>query len=111
MARARPPPPPPVRSPPRPLAAAHFVVVLDPSIVNVALPSIGGDLHFSQDDLSWVVNAYTLFFGGFLLLGGRLADRLGRRRVFIIGMIVFAAASLLGGLAQSDTWLVVPRAV
>src|SRR4051812_14842313 len=93
------------------LAAAQFVVVLDASIVNVALPSIGRDLEFQQDDLSWVVNAYTLFFGGFLLLGGRLADRLGRRRVFIIGMIVFAAASLLGGLAQSDTWLVIARAV
>src|SRR5881275_2419984 len=78
------------------LAAAQFVVVLDASIVNVALPSIGRSLHFAQDNLSWVVNAYTLFFGGFLLLGGRLADRLGRRRMFIVGMIVFAFASLLG---------------
>ena len=76
------------------LAAAQFVVVLDASIVNVALPSIGSDLNFSQDNLSWVVNAYTLFFGGFLLLGGRLADRLGRRRMFIAGMILFALASL-----------------
>src|SRR4051794_22978117 len=92
------------------LAAAQFVVVLDASIVNVALPSIGKDLQFSQDDLSWVVNAYTLFFGGFLLLGGRLADRLGRRRMFIAGMVVFAGASLMGGLAQSDTWLVIARA-
>src|SRR3954463_4610154 len=93
------------------LAAAQFVVVLDASIVNVALPSIGSALNFSQDNLSWVVNAYTLFFGGFLLLGGRLADRLGRRRMFIAGMIVFAAASLMGGLAQTDTWLVIARAI
>ena len=73
------------------LAAAQFVVVLDASIVNVALPSIGADLNFSQDDLSWVVNAYVLVFGGFLLLGGRLADLLGRRRLFIIGLVLFAA--------------------
>ena len=81
------------------LAAAQFVVVLDASIVNVALPSIGRDLEFSQDNLSWVVNAYTLFFGGFLLLGGRLADRLGRRRMFQAGMVLFALASLATGLA------------
>src|SRR6266480_5027309 len=93
------------------LAAAQFVVVLDASIVNVALPSIGRALNFSQNDLSWVVNAYTLFFGGFLLLGGRLADRLGRRRMFIAGMIVFALASLAGGLAQSEAWLIAARAV
>jgi EmrB/QacA subfamily drug resistance transporter len=93
------------------LAAAQFVVVLDASIVNVALPSIGNALQFSQDDLSWVVNAYTLTFGGFLLLGGRMADLLGRRRLFIAGLIVFAGASLAGGLAQSDVWLVSARAV
>src|SRR5437762_8860341 len=93
------------------LAAAQFVVVLDASIVNVALPSIGRDLNFSQDNLSWVVNAYTLFFGGFLLLGGRLADRLGRRRLFIAGMILFAFASLAGGLAQSELWLIIARSV
>jgi EmrB/QacA subfamily drug resistance transporter len=93
------------------LAAAQFVVILDASIVNVALPSIGRDLHFSQDDLSWVVNAYVLVFGGFLLLGGRLADLLGRRRLFIVGLILFAAASLAGGLAQSSGWLVAARAV
>ncbi|MBI5105089.1 MAG: MFS transporter [Solirubrobacterales bacterium] len=93
------------------LATAQFVIVLDASIVNVALPSIGRDLDFSQDDLSWVVNAYTLFFGGFLLLGGRLADLLGRRRMFISGMVLFAAASLAGGLAQSDIWLIAARAV
>jgi EmrB/QacA subfamily drug resistance transporter len=93
------------------LAAAQFVVVLDASIVNVALPSIGRDLHFSQDNLSWVVNAYVLVFGGFLLLGGRLADLLGRRRLFIVGLILFAAASLAGGLAQSEGWLIAARAV
>ncbi len=93
------------------LAAAQFVVVLDASIVNVALPSIGRDLDFAQEDLSWVINAYTLFFGGFLLLGGRLADLLGRRRIFVTGLIVFALASLAGGLAQSDLWLVIARAV
>src|SRR6201990_3397016 len=93
------------------LAAAQFVVVLDASIVNVALPSIGEALHFSQDNLSWVVNAYTLTFGGFLLLGGRMADLLGRRRMFISGLIVFALASLAGGLAQSDVWLIAARAV
>ena len=93
------------------LAMAQFVVVLDASIVNVALPSIGEDLEFAQEDLSWVVNAYTLFFGGFLLLGGRLADLLGRRRMFVYGMWLFAVASLAGGLAQSDVMLVAARAV
>src|SRR5690242_9819373 len=93
------------------LALAQFVVVLDASIVNVALPSIGRDLHFSPDNLSWVVNAYTLTFGGFLLLGGRLADLLGRRRLFVIGLILFAFASLAGGLAQSSGWLIAARAV
>jgi len=93
------------------LAAAQFVVVLDASIVNVALPSIGRDLNFSQEDLSWVVNAYTLVFGGFLLLGGRMADLLGRRRVFVAGLILFSVASLAGGLAQSPGWLVAARAV
>src|ERR687885_1202854 len=92
------------------LAAAQFVVVLDAAIVNVALPSIGKDLHFNQDDLSWVVNAYTLTFGGFLLLGGRLADLLGRRRMFMYGLVLFSLASLLGGLAQSDVWLIAARA-
>jgi EmrB/QacA subfamily drug resistance transporter len=93
------------------LAMTQFVIVLDASIVNVALPSIGGALAFSQDDLSWVVNAYTLTFGGFLLLGGRLADLLGRRRMFIAGLILFSLASLGGGLAQSDVQLVAARAV
>src|ERR687883_1332496 len=93
------------------LCLAQFVVVLDASIVNVALPSIGRDLHFSQDNLSWVVNAYTLTFGGFLLLGGRMADLLGRRRLFVIGLVLFALASLAGGFAQSEAWLIAARAV
>src|SRR4051794_23913059 len=93
------------------LAAAQFVVVLDASIVNVALPSIGDALHFSQDDLSWVINAYTLTFGGFLLLGGRMAGPLGPPTMFIAGLILFAGASLAGGLAQNDVWLIAARAV
>src|SRR5438309_6026793 len=93
------------------LAAAQFVVVLDASITNVALPSIGRALSFSQTDLSWVVNAYTLTFGGFLLLGGRLADLIGRRRMFITGLVLFSLASLLGGLAQSEAWLIGARAI
>jgi EmrB/QacA subfamily drug resistance transporter len=93
------------------LAMTQFVIVIDASIVNVALPSIGAHLHFSRDDLSWVVNAYTLTFGGFLLLGGRLADLLGRRRMFMIGLVVFSLASLGGGLAQSEAWLITARAI
>jgi EmrB/QacA subfamily drug resistance transporter len=93
------------------LAAAQFMVVLDASIVNVALPSIQTDLGFSQENLQWVVNAYTLAFGGFLMLGGRAADLFGRRRVFMIGMIVFAAASLAGGLATSEGWLIGARGI
>ena len=93
------------------LCMAQFVVVLDASIVNVALPTIGEALSFSQNNLSWVVNAYVLTFGGFLLLGGRLADLLGRRRVFIGGLILFAIASLVGGLAESDATLIAARAV
>jgi EmrB/QacA subfamily drug resistance transporter len=93
------------------LALAQFVVVLDASIVNVALPSIGQALDFSQDDLSWVVNSYTLFFGGFLLLGGRMADLIGRRRMFMAGLVVFALASLAGGLSTSPGMLIAARAV
>jgi len=93
------------------LCMAQFVVVLDASIVNVALPTIGGDLRFDQDNLSWVVNAYVLTFGGFLLLGGRLADLLGRRRIFIAGLLIFAAASLAGGFAESEAVLIAARAV
>ena len=93
------------------LASAQFVVVLDASIVNVALPTIGEALSFSQSNLAWVVNAYVLTFGGFLLLGGRMADLLGRRRVFMGGLIVFALASLAGGLAETEGQLIAARAV
>src|SRR5437764_13333766 len=93
------------------LAVTQFVIVLDASIVNVALPSIGRALDFSQSNLPWVVNAYVLTFGGFLLLGGRAADLLGRRRVFMSGLVLFAAASLAGGFAQSEGWLIAARAV
>jgi EmrB/QacA subfamily drug resistance transporter len=93
------------------LAMTQFVIVIDASIVNIALPSIGHALHFSQTDLSWVVNAYTLTFGGFLLLGGRLADLMGRRRMFMTGLVLFSVASLAGGLAQSEAWLIAARAV
>jgi EmrB/QacA subfamily drug resistance transporter len=89
----------------------QFMVVLDASIVNVALPSIQRDLHFSTSGLQWIVNAYTLTFAGFLLLGGRAADLYGRRRVFLVGLTVFTVASLIGGLAQDQAWLVTARAV
>src|SRR3954452_13505942 len=93
------------------LCVAQFVVVLDASIVNVALPTIGRELHFSESSLPWVVNAYVLTFGGFLLLGGRMADLLGRRRIFVIGLVLFAAASLLGGLSTNEGQLIAARAV
>ena len=93
------------------LCSAQFVVVLDASIVNVALPTIGEALDFTESSLPWVVNAYVLTFGGFLLLGGRLADLLGRRRVFMFGLVLFAIASLFGGLASSSGQLVAARAV
>ena len=89
---------------------AQFMVVLDVSIVNVALPSISADLGFTPASLAWVVNAYTLAFAGFLLLGGRAADLLGRREVFAGGLALFALASLAGGLAQSELTLVAARA-
>ena len=92
------------------LCVAEFVVVLDASIVNVALPSIGKGLHFSNQNLPWVVNAYLIAFGGFLLLGGRAADLLGRRRVFMGGLIVVAVASLLAGFATSQGELIAARA-
>ena len=91
------------------VAFAQFMVVLDATIVNVTLPTIKRDLGFSEADLSWIVNAYTLTFGGFLLLGGRAADRLGRRRLFVAGITLFSAASLLCGLAQSEGMLLVAR--
>src|SRR5436309_1929324 len=92
------------------IVTAQFMVVLDVAIVNVALPSIKTDLNFSQDSLQWVVTAYAILFGGVLLLGGRLADLLGRRRMFVIGVIVFTVFSLLDGLAWSETSLIVFRA-
>ncbi|HEY6774936.1 MAG TPA: MFS transporter [Thermoleophilaceae bacterium] len=92
------------------LCFAQFIVVLDASIVNVALPSIGEALDFSQSNLAWVVNAYVLTFGGFLLLGGRLADLLGRRRVFISGLLLVAAASLAAGFASTEGQLIAARA-
>jgi EmrB/QacA subfamily drug resistance transporter len=90
---------------------AQFMVVLDVSIVNVALPSIGRDLHYSPTGLQWVVNAYVLTFAGFLLLGGRAADLFGRRRVYLFGLGLFTVASLVGGLAQNSAWLTTARAV
>jgi EmrB/QacA subfamily drug resistance transporter len=92
------------------LCSAQFVVVLDASIVNVALPSIGSALDFSQENLPWVVNAYVLTFGGFLLLGGRTADLLGRRRVFMAGLLLVAVASLLAGFAATEGQLIAARA-
>ncbi|MGN6664540.1 MAG: MFS transporter [Solirubrobacterales bacterium] len=93
------------------LCSAQFVVVLDASIVNVALPTIKDALGFSESSVAWVVNAYVLTFGGFLLLGGRMADLLGRRRVFMFGLVLFALASLAGGLASSTGQLIAARAV
>ncbi len=90
---------------------AQLMIILDLTVVNIALPSIAKGLHFSEPDLSWVLNAYTLTFGGLLLLGGRAGDILGRRRVFIAGIALFTAASLAGGLATSAAWLLAARAV
>jgi EmrB/QacA subfamily drug resistance transporter len=93
------------------LCVAQFMVVLDAAIMNVALPTIGRALDFTESNLPWVVNAYVLTFGGFLLLGGRMADLLGRRRVFIAGLILFAFASLAGGFAATSGQLIAARAV
>ena len=93
------------------IGATQLMVVLDASIVNVALPSIQRALHFSAADLIWVVNGYTLAFGGLLLFGGRTGDVFGRRRMFLAGVLVFTAASFAGGLATSEVWLVVARVV
>ena len=90
---------------------AQFMVVLDVSVVNVALPTIGRELHYSPTGLQWVVNAYVLTFAGFLLLGGRAADLFGQRRVFLLGLAIFTGASLAGGLATSSGWLTAARAV
>src|SRR5207249_5052158 len=91
------------------IVAAQFMVVLDIAIVNVALPSIKTDLHFSQESLQWVITAYSILFGGVLLLGGRLADVLGRRRLFVAGLLIFTISSLLDGLAWSETSLIAFR--
>ena len=93
------------------VCAAFFMTILDVSIVNVALPSVGRSLHFSRDDLQWVITAYAITFGGFLLLGGRAADLFGRRRVFVAGVVVFTVASFVCGLASSEAMLVGARAV
>jgi EmrB/QacA subfamily drug resistance transporter len=90
---------------------AQFMVILDATVVNVALPSIQKGLNFSPSDLQWVVNGYTLTFGGFLLLGGRAGDLFGRQRIFLAGLLIFTAASLFNGLAQSSSMLIVGRAI
>src|SRR2546429_306376 len=91
------------------LSAVQFMVVLDIAIVNVALPSIKIDLGFSQENLQWVISAYALFFGGFLLLGGRAADLLGRRRLFLAGIVLFTLSSLLAGLGWSEASFIAAR--
>src|SRR6266498_4751704 len=93
------------------IVVAQFMVVLDVAIVNVALPTIKTDLHFSQESLQWVVTAYSIFFGGVLLLGGRIADLLGRRRLFMTGLAIFTVSSLLDGLAWSEGSLIGFRAL
>src|SRR5947199_2756019 len=91
------------------VVAAQFMVVLDVAIVNVALPSIKTDLHFTQESLQWVVTAYAILFGGALLLGGRMSDLLGRRRLFMAGLLLFTVSSLLDGLAWSEGSLITFR--
>ena len=93
------------------VAVAYFMTIVDLTSVNVALPTIGRDLHFPESDLQWVVTAYGLTFGGFLLLGGRAADLLGRRRLFMVGLGLFGAASLACGLATSDSFLIFMRGI
>src|SRR6516162_11271965 len=93
------------------IATAQLMVVLDATVVNVALPHIQRALGFSGSGLEWVVNGYALALGGLLLLGGRAGDLLGRRRMFVIGLLLFSAASLAGGLATSQAWLLTSRAV
>ena len=92
------------------IATAQLMVVLDATIVNVALPHIQRALGFSGNGLEWVITAYALSFGGLLLLGGRAGDLLGRRRVFIFGLLLFSAASFVGGFATSQSWLLAARA-
>jgi EmrB/QacA subfamily drug resistance transporter len=93
------------------ICVAQFMVILDATIVNVALPSIQKDLNLSEGNLQWIVNAYTLVFGGFLLLGGRAGDLVGRKRIFLVGLVIFTAASLLDGLSTSEGMLIGARAL
>jgi EmrB/QacA subfamily drug resistance transporter len=93
------------------ICVAQFMVILDATIVNVALPSIQKDLNLSEGNLQWIVNAYTLVFGGFLLLGGRAGDLIGRKRIFLVGLVIFTTASLLDGLASSEGMLIGARAL
>src|SRR5947199_10600958 len=93
------------------IVAAQFMVVLDVAIVNVALPSIKTDLHFNQENLQWVITAYAILFGGALLLGGRLAGLLGRRRLFVAGIVLFTVSSLPDGLAWSEGSLIAFRSL
>ena len=93
------------------LCAGFLMIILDQTIVNVALPSIQTDLHFSQSNLAWVVNAYLIAFGGLLLLVGRLGDLIGRKRIFLVGLTVFTTASVLCGLADSQGLLIGARFV
>jgi MFS family permease len=92
------------------ICVAQLMVVLDATVVNVALPSIREDLDFSRENLTWVVTAYSLAFGGLLLFGGRTGDLFGRRRMFMIGIAIFAVASLVGGLANGEAMLIIARA-
>src|SRR3954453_21416942 len=93
------------------VAIAQFMVILDVTVVNVALPSIGASLHLADADLQWVITAYVLFTGGLMLFGGRMADLIGRRPVFVTGLTVFTLASLTSGLAWSSTALIASRAL
>jgi EmrB/QacA subfamily drug resistance transporter len=93
------------------ICLAQFMVILDATIVNVALPSIQRDLHLSEGNLQWIINAYTLVFGGFLLLGGRAGDLLGRKRIFLLGLVIFTVASFLDGVSSSEGMLIGARAL
>src|SRR6058998_2175589 len=93
------------------VGAAFFMTILDVAIVNVAIPSIQKDLHIAESTVQWVITAYAITFGGFLLLGGRMADLLGRRRIFIVGLVLFTIASLVCGLATNIGVLIGARAV
>src|ERR1035437_8023892 len=91
------------------ISGAQLMIVLDSTVVNVAIPTIHAALHFSQANLEWLITAYSLTFGGLLLFGGRTGDLYGKRRMFMIGIAIFAVPSLLGGLATNDLWLIITR--